>query len=219
MAKELWEQSAASWTPRAVGRDRAVSDRVARVLRRRYAGMRIVAVEPPSRRCSVGARRAHGIEGVGPASCRRFGEPILPTRSRRCHGRSQEWPGGWPGRRPCLPGLSSGANVVAALAVRGVSDRAHGRHGESRLGPQVPFDRSLRDGLNELYGAVIQAVDAHNSGGQGNVCTDSCYSSMFGCLARRLLPEFAQFDSPSLGGTRSRWRGAVFRSRYFPWCS
>ena len=120
LAKELWEQSGGKLDAfvQSVGTAQCITG-VARVLRRRQARIRIVAVEPSeSPVLSGGAPGAHKIEGVGPG----FVPPLwrtdladeivqVSTAEAKAMARRLAREEG------LFAGTSSGANVVAALAV------------------------------------------------------------------------------------------------------
>jgi len=120
LAKELWEQSGGKLDAfvQSVGTAQCITG-VARVLRRRHARIRIVAVEPSeSPVLSGGAPGAHKIEGVGPG----FVPPLwrtdladeivqVSTAEAKVMARRLAREEG------LFAGTSSGANVVAALAL------------------------------------------------------------------------------------------------------
>jgi cysteine synthase A len=120
LAKELWEQSGGKLDAfvQSVGTAQCITG-VARVLRRRQSRIRIVAVEPSeSPVLSGGAPGAHKIEGVGPG----FVPPLwrtdladeivqVSTAEAKAMARRLAREEG------LFAGTSSGANVVAALAV------------------------------------------------------------------------------------------------------
>jgi cysteine synthase A len=120
LAKELWEQSGGKLDAfvQSVGTAQCITG-VARVFRRRQARIRIVAVEPSeSPVLSGGAPGAHKIEGVGPG----FVPPLwrtdladeivqVSTAEAKAMARRLAREEG------LFAGTSSGANVVAALAV------------------------------------------------------------------------------------------------------
>jgi cysteine synthase A len=150
MAKELWEQSGGKLDAfvQSVGTAQCLTG-VARVLRRRYAGMRIVAVEPAeSPVLSGGAPGAHGIEGVGPG----FVPPLWRTDladeiAQVSTAAAQDMARRLAREEALFAGTSSGANVVAALAVA------------RRLGPghtvgTVICDSGLKYLSTDLYATV-----------------------------------------------------------------
>ena len=150
MAKELWEHSGGKLYAfvKSVGTAQCLTG-VARVLRRRYAGMRIVAVEPAeSPVLSGGAPGAHGIEGVGPG----FVPPLWRTDladeiAQVSTAAAQDMARRLAREEALFAGTSSGANVVAALAVA------------RRLGPghtvgTVICDSGLKYLSTELYATV-----------------------------------------------------------------
>jgi cysteine synthase A len=120
LAKELWEESGGKLDAfvQSVGTAQCITG-VARILRRRHARIRIVAVEPSeSPVLSGGAPGAHKIEGVGPG----FVPPLwradladeiaqVSTAEAKVMARRLAREEG------LFAGTSSGANVVAALAV------------------------------------------------------------------------------------------------------
>lgn len=120
LGKELWEQSGGKLDAfvQSVGTAQCITG-VARVLRRRQSRIRIVAVEPSeSPVLSGGAPGAHKIEGVGPG----FVPPLwrtdladeivqVSTAEAKAMARRLAREEG------LFAGTSSGANVVAALAV------------------------------------------------------------------------------------------------------
>jgi cysteine synthase A len=120
LAEELWEQTGGRLDAfvQSVGTAQCITG-VARVLRRRNPGVRIVAVEPAeSAVLSGGPPGAHKIEGVGPG----FVSPIwkadladeiiaVSTDEAKAMARRLA-------REEALfAGTSTGANVVAALAI------------------------------------------------------------------------------------------------------
>jgi cysteine synthase A len=120
LAEEVWDQAGGRLDAfvQSVGTAQCITG-IARVLRRRNAGMRIVAVEPAeSAVLSGGPPGAHKIEGVGPG----FVSPIwrqgladeivaVSTDEAKAMARRLA-------REEALfAGTSTGANVVAALRV------------------------------------------------------------------------------------------------------
>jgi cysteine synthase A len=120
LAEEMWEQSGGQIDAfvQSVGTAQCITG-VARVLRARQAGIRIVAVEPAeSPVLSGGAPGAHKIEGVGPGFIppvwkAGLADEILTVSTSEAKEMTRRL-----AREEALfAGTSSGANVVAALRV------------------------------------------------------------------------------------------------------
>jgi cysteine synthase len=120
MAKELWEQSGGRLDAfvQSVGTAQCLTG-VARVLRRRHARMHIVAVEPAeSPVLSGGAPGAHKIEGVGPGFVPPLWRSDLADEIAQVStAEARDMARRLAREEALFAGTSSGANVVAALAV------------------------------------------------------------------------------------------------------
>ena len=149
LANELWGQAGERLDAfvQSVGTAQCITG-VARVLRRRHAGIRIVAVEPAeSPVLSGGAPGAHKIEGVGPGFVpplwrSDLADEIVQVSTAEASGMARRL-----AREEALfAGISSGANVMAALAVAR-------RLGAGRTVGTIICDSGLKYLSTDLYAA------------------------------------------------------------------
>jgi cysteine synthase A len=147
LAEELWEQSGGQLHAfvQSVGTAQCITG-VARVLRARQAGIRIVAVEPSeSPVLSGGAPGAHKIEGVGPG----FVPPmwradLVDDVQQVSTSEAKEMARRLAREEALFAGTSSGANVVAAL-------RIAERLGPARTVATLICDSGLKYLSTDLY--------------------------------------------------------------------
>ncbi|HEX6092285.1 MAG TPA: cysteine synthase family protein, partial [Dongiaceae bacterium] len=118
LAEELWEQSGGELDVfvQSVGTAQCITG-VARELRRRRAGIHVVAVEPAeSPVLSGGAPGAHKIEGVGPGFVPPLWRPGLADEIVQVStAEARDMARRLAREEALFAGTSSGANVVAAL--------------------------------------------------------------------------------------------------------
>ncbi len=152
LGEEIWSQTEGKVDAFVHSVGTAASIRgVSTVLKKRKPGIRIVAVEPAeSAVLSGGAPGPHKIEGIGVGFVPPLWDPAavdeifpVPTEDAKAMARRIA-------REEALfAGTSSGANVIAAIAVGSrLGPGAPGRHPDGRLGAQVPEYRRLQEPLS-----------------------------------------------------------------------